>query len=54
MTKLDLIEGIIAVENGDISEEDLIEFVREYQNTLIGLQGFWGRLIHQLKEGGYI
>lgn len=54
MTKLDLVTGIILVENGEISEEDLIEFVREYQYTLVGLQGFWGRLVHQLREGGHI
>ena len=54
MTKLDLVTGIILVENGEISEEDLIEFVREYQDTLVGLQGFWGRLVHQLMEGGHI
>lgn len=54
MTKLDLLTGIILVENGEISDEDLIEFVREYQTTLVGLQGFWGRLVNQLKEGNYI
>lgn len=54
MTKLDLVTGIILVETGEISDEDLIEFVREYQGTLIGLQGFWGRLVNQLEDEGLI
>ena len=52
--KLDLVAGIIAAENGELSEEDFVAFVSEHQETLSKLQGSWQRIVHQLREEGMI
>ena len=54
MTKTDLVTGIIAAESGELSDEDLVLFVSEHQETLSKLQGSWQRTVHQLKEEGLI
>lgn len=51
---MDLVEGIILIESGDISHEELIDFVSQHKSTLIQLQGSWVRLVNQLEDEGLI
>jgi len=50
MTKLDLVTGIIKAEEGDLTEFELVEFVKQHQDSLVQLQGRWQRLVADLKE----
>jgi hypothetical protein len=52
--KFDLVTGIIAAENGELSDEDLVAFVSEYQETLSKLQGSWQNLVYRLQYEGLI
>ena len=54
MTKLDLVTGVILAEEGKLTDEELVAFVSEHQETLSKLQGSWQRTVHQLKEKGLI
>jgi hypothetical protein len=53
-SKIDLVTGIILVETGEISEDNLISFVSEHKETLLQLQGSWVRLVQALEDGGLI
>tara|TARA_R110000787_G_scaffold13079_6_gene41506 strand:+ start:914 stop:1078 length:165 start_codon:yes stop_codon:yes gene_type:complete len=50
MTKLDLVTGIIAAEEGNLNDEELVAFVSDHQDSLSQLQGRWQRLVADLKE----
>lgn len=52
--KLDLVTGIIAAENGELTDEDLVAFVSEHQETLSKLQGSWQNLVYKLQFEGLI
>jgi len=52
--KLDLVEGIIQAESGELSDEDLVLFVSEHQDTLMQLQGSWQRTVISMKDEGLI
>jgi len=51
---MDLTTGVILAETGQMSEEDLIAFVREHKETLMQLQGSWQRTVLALKEAGHL
>lgn len=46
----DLVTGIIQAEEGTLTDKALIEFVKEHQDSLVQLQGRWGRYVAYLKE----
>jgi hypothetical protein len=52
--KLDLLDGIIQAESGELSDEDMVLFVSEHQDTLMQLQGSWQRTVMSMKEEGLI
>jgi len=54
MEKQDLVTGIILIENGEMTDDDLISFVREHKDTLLQLQGSWQRMVYQLEEANLI
>ena len=54
MTKLDLVTGIILAEEGKLSDEELVAFVSDHQDSLSQLQGTWQRFVISLKEQGKI
>lgn len=54
MIKLDLVTGIILAESGELSDNDLIKFVKKHQDALMQLQGSWGRCVQSMKESGLI
>jgi hypothetical protein len=54
MEKIDLVTGIIELESGQMSEERAIGFARQHKETLVNLQGCYGRWIAQLEEAGLI
>ena len=51
---MDLVTGIILAETGELSDEDLISFVKEHRDTICQLQGSWQRCVQSLEDGGYI
>ena len=51
---MDLVTGIILAESGEMSDEELIEFVSEHRATLVNLQGSWGRCVASMEEQGLI
>lgn len=54
--KEEILNKIIAFENGELSEDEIIEFFKElYQkNILFGLQGTYQRTFNNLCESGLI
>ena len=46
----DLVDGIMRVENGEMGDEELIEFVLEHRDTLMQLQGSWQRTVQAVDE----
>jgi hypothetical protein len=46
----DIVDGIIRAENGEMSDEELIEFVKEHKNTLMQLQGSWQRTVQSVLD----
>ena len=54
MTKLDLVRGIIAAEEGKLNDKELVAFVSDHQDSLSQLQGRWQRLVASFKEKGLI
>jgi hypothetical protein len=51
---MELVTGIILAESGELSDEDLISFVAEHRDTLVNLQGSWGRCVASMEEQGLI
>lgn len=51
----DFVDRIIAFENGDLDEEEIIEFFQELIDTGAAweLQGFYGRTAKELIEQGH-
>ena len=43
-----LVTGIIEAENGEMSDDELREFVLEHKDTLMLLQGSWQRTVQQV------
>lgn len=54
MTKLDLVTGIILAEEGKLSDEELVAFVSDHQESLEKLQGSWKNLVLKLQWYGWI
>jgi len=54
MTKLDLVTGIILAEEGKLSDEELVAFVSDHQESLEKLQGSWQNLVLKLQWEGLI
>ena len=54
MTKLDLVTGVILAEEGKLTDEELVAFVSDHQDSLSQLQGTWQRFVASLKEQGKI
>ena len=54
MTKLDLVTGIILAEEGKLSDEELVAFVSDHQESLEKLQGSWKNLVLKLQWEGLI
>ena len=52
---LDIVDKIIAYEDGEMSEEEIIEFFQELINSGVAwkLQGSYGRTAKALIEQGY-
>lgn len=53
---MDLLDLIMEVEeNGlDFSNQEQLAAVGHHRDTLRQLQGYWGRLVAQLEDEGYI
>ena len=53
---MDRVEKIIAFENGELTDDELIEFFKELyiSNALFGLQGTYQRTFNALCENGLI
>lgn len=43
-----LVTGIIEAENGEMSDDELREFVLKHKDTLMLLQGSWQRTVQQV------
>ena len=46
----DLVDGIMRVENGEMGQDELIEFVLEHRDTLMQLQGSWQRIVQSVDD----
>ena len=46
----DLVDGIMRVENGEMGDEELIDFVLEHRDTLMQLQGSWQRIVQSVDD----
>jgi len=53
---MDITDKIIAFENGELTDDEIIDFFKELYTTkiLFGLQGFYGRTFNNLVENGLI
>jgi len=51
---MELIEGLIQAESGQLTEEELIDFVKEHKEKLLKLQGSWVRCVQYMEEEGLI
>ena len=51
---MDVVEGIMALEAGEMDEQQTIDFVKEHAETLWQLQGSYQRMIISMKEEGLI
>lgn len=52
----DLVGAVIALESGDMSFKDQVEFAQHLWDTGLWrqLQGFYGRFVHAMLEAGHI
>jgi hypothetical protein len=46
----DLVDGIMRVENGEMGQDELIDFVLEHRDTLMQLQGSWQRIVQSVVD----
>ena len=51
---MDIVQGIMALEAGEMDEQQTIDFVAEHAETLWQLQGSYQRMIISMKEEGLI
>lgn len=47
---MNLVDGIILAESGELNGDELVEFVLEHERALMELQGSWQRLVLSVRE----